>query len=416
MRTKFKETEIGLIPADWNLDKLDNLTTKIATGSTPPSDVREYGNNGVNFVRSSNIFDFHINKENIIKLNKESIKYVKNSEVESGDVLLNITGDGITFLRDCIATDDILPAYTNQSIAIIRPKKLINGKYLSYYLSLSRVKKYMEAFNAGSARRTLAAKHVREFLIPFPNIEEQIKISNIIFSLNEKIELNQQMNRTLEAIGQAIFKHWFVHFEFPDENGQPYKSSSGDMVDSELGEIPSNWKVGTLGKLISITSGKRPNKKSEEKTNEFKIPLIGASSLMGFVKETLYNEPILVIGRVGTHGVVQKIMPPSHPSDNTLVIKSKFYEFVYQILKRIDYDSLNVGTTQPLITQKSIKNHEILIPTSDILEKFEIISKLFFLKFYHNTLENENLSKVRDSLLPKLMSGKIRIPMEATTK
>ena len=405
----FKETEIGLVPKDWKIDKLANLTNKIATGSTPPSEIREYNDEGVNFIRSSNIFDFFIDKENIIKINKESIHLLRNSEVRENDILLNITGDGITFLRDCIATSDILPAYTNQSIAIIRPNERINGFFLSYYLSLDHIKSYMENFNAGSARRTLAAKHVNQFLISFPEINEQIKIVDIIKSLNLKMDLNKKMNQTLEEIGRAIFKHWFVDFEFPDEQGRPYKSSGGEMVDSELGEIPKSWEVGKLGILISITSGKRPNKKSNIKKENFTIPLIGASSLMGYVDETLFNEPILVIGRVGTHGIVQRVLPPSFPSDNTLVIKSKYYEFLYQILRIIDYDSLNVGTTQPLITQKSIKNYEIVLPNKNVLLKFEnMVSKLFD-KINANNIEIKNLSQIRDSLLPKLMSGKIRV-------
>lgn len=92
------------------------------------------------------------------------------------------------------------------------------------------------------------------------------------------------------------------------------------------------------------------------------VPLIGASSITGYVKGTLYDKAILVIGRVGTHGVIQRVMPPSFPSDNTLVIQSEYYEFIYQILKAIDYKSLNVRSTQPLITQKSIKNYMIVVP------------------------------------------------------
>lgn len=142
------------------------------------------------------------------------------------------------------------------------------------------------------------------------------------------------------------------------------------------------------------------------------VPLIGASSITGYVKETLYDKAILVIGRVGTHGVVQRVMPPSFPSDNTLVIQSDYYEFIYQILKIIDYKSLNVGSTQPLITQKSIKNYMIVVPKKEVLMDFENIVSGLFRKVAYDNQEIKKLATIRDTLLPKLMSGDIRVKSE----
>lgn len=130
---------------------------------------------------------------------------------------------------------------------------------------------------------------------------------------------------------------------------------------------------------------------------------------MGYTKEVLYNEDILIIGRVGTHGVVQRVNYPCFPSDNTFVIKSKYYGFVYQLLKKIDYDSLNTGSTQPLITQKSLKTVNVVLPDKKILSIFEMISKVIFDKIYLNNNEIFNLTKLRDTLLPKLMSGEIDV-------
>ena len=182
------------------------------------------------------------------------------------------------------------------------------------------------------------------------------------------------------------------------------------VFNEELGkEIPKGWGVGKLGDFINITSGKRPEQKSEVKDSVFNVPLVGASSVMGFVMEPLFKEPVLIIGRVGTHGVVQRFTTPTYPSDNTLIIRSPFYEYVYQVLKRIDYASLNVGSTQPLITQSSIKNYTINIPKENILSNFENTVSVLFAKGNANNHEIENLSKIRDTLLPKLMSGVVRI-------
>ena len=106
-----------------------------------------------------------------------------------------------------------------------------------------------------------------------------------------------------------------------------------------------------MNTIITITSGKRPSVKDNLKTKEMNIPLIGASSIMGYTNQYLFKEKILITGRVGTHGIIQRFDSKCWPSDNTLIIKSKWYEYVYQILKTINYTKLNRGSTQPLITQ-----------------------------------------------------------------
>lgn len=161
--------------------------------------------------------------------------------------------------------------------------------------------------------------------------------------------------------------------------------------------------------MIYVTTGKRPNIKSVNKTEEFKYPIYGASSIMGYVDEYLFDEDIFIIGRVGTHGIVQRVNCKSFPSDNTLVIKSNYYNFIYQILKRIDYDSLNIGSTQLLLTQKSIKKVEIILPFEDILRKYESFCEKLFNKIDKNNEEIVYLTNLRDTLLPKLISGEIDV-------
>ena len=130
---------------------------------------------------------------------------------------------------------------------------------------------------------------------------------------------------------------------------------------------------------------------------------------MVYVSEYSYNEPILLIGRVGTLGIVQRVIDKCHPSDNTLVIKSNYYEYIFQILKRINYDAYNTGSTQPLITKKAISNIEIPLPPQEELNKFEKIGAILYSEVYKNNNEIQKLIKLRDTLLPKLMSGEIDV-------
>ena len=149
--------------------------------------------------------------------------------------------------------------------------------------------------------------------------------------------------------------------------------------------------------------------KSTEKTDIATIPLVGAAAVMGFTSKANQFGKILVIGRVGTHGIVQRFNSPCWASDNTLVVTSKFYEYTYQILQRIDYRAMNRGSTQPLITQKDMNNIPILMPSPRILQNFETLVGQLMAQFEANVVENNKLAVLRDTLLPKLMSGEIDV-------
>lgn len=346
----------------------------------------------------------------------EKINFTSGTKFRNGDTLLaRITPcleNGKTAQVTILEEDEV--AFGSTEFIVMREKK---GKTINdfiFYLAISdNFRNIAIKSMTGTSGRQRAQKDVIEnSIITLPPIEEQKAIAKILSDLDNKIEVNNKINKRLEDMAQTIFKHWFVDFEFPNEEGKPYKSSGGEMIESELGMIPKGWEVKELGDISRVGSGKRPKKKSKEKNEEYIIPLIGASSPMGYVNDVLYNEKILVIGRVGTHGVVQRIYEESWPSDNTLIIIPKYYEYVYQILNLIDYKSLNVGSTQPLITQTDIKSIQVVLPYSSQINKFEEIVGILFSKVMKNNIENEKLSNLRDTLLPKLMSGEIRVPID----
>ena len=289
-----------------------------------------------------------------------------------------------------------------QRIVCLRGKdNVLDNTYLKYYLQSGKGQKSLSARESGTTVTGIKQAELRRVDIEYPAYDDQRRIASILSSLDRKIELNNKINADLEEMAQAIFKNWFVDFE-------PFKD--GKFVDSELGMIPEGWKVGCLGDIAEITSGKRPPKKSKDKTKELFIPLIGASDIMGFTSDVLYERPILVIGRVGTHGVVQRFQEKCWPSDNTLVIESSYYNYVYQLLKGIDYSAINRGSTQPLITQTDVKNTDVIIAPENVLKEYESITSTLFSKHRANIKENSRLSLLRDTLLPRLMSGELEVP------
>ncbi len=235
------------------------------------------------------------------------------------------------------------------------------------------------------------------------------------------------MSETLEQMALALFKSWFVDFEpvrakmegrwrrgesLPGMPAHLYDLFPDRLVDSELGEIPEGWEVGTLGELADVTSGKRPCELFEHPAPEVFMPLWGGNGPMGYVRESLYSKPILLTGRVGTLGSVFRIPGPCWPSDNTLVIlphKNAAFEFLYFAMKGFDFDALNRGSTQPLLTQADLRAQTVLMPPVVVLDVFHKHVATYFAMIDHLTNESPALAALRDALLPKLISGEIRV-------
>lgn len=276
---------------------------------------------------------------------------------------------------------------------IFREKENISNSNFIYYLICSDFirEPAIKSMVGSSGRQRVQTDVLKNLILSLPPIDVQKKIAGVLGALDDKIELNNRINNNLEQQAQALFKSWFVDFE-------PFG-----------GTMPDDWKTGRLEDVADITSGKRPLIKQDNKSTGFSIPVVGASCIMGYTNKPLYNNKIFVTGRVGTHGVIQRFHDACWPSDNTLIIISKYYEYVYQLLKTINYTAMNRGSTQPLITQTDLKNTEIIVPPEDILTDFEHIAGQLMKLYEYNRQENTRLSALRDTLLPKLMSGEIDV-------
>lgn len=407
----FKETEIGLIPCEWEYKSIgDCLYIKGRIGWKGLKKSEYLKKSNYRIINGSALNGKDIEWDKCGYISEERYNESPEIMLEKNDIVM--TKDGTI---GKVAIIDKLEYKTTVASGLFVIRVLNNSidyKYLYYYFTSKYFSNLVKTRIEGSVIPHLYQKDLVELNIPLPQLNEQKAISKILSDLDKKIETNNKINKKLEEMAQAIFKQWFVDFEFPNEDGKPYKSSGGEMVESELGMIPNGWEVIEFMDIMNISSGKRPTKKNNEKTSEFTIPLAGASSIMGYVKEYNYDEPILVIGRVGTHGVVQRFNGKVWASDNTLVITSTYHEFTYQILNRIDYSALNRGSTQPLITQTDIKKQKIVKAKCELLNEYEKITGDIFNTINNNNKEIDKLVLLRDTLLPKLMSGEIRVPID----
>lgn len=351
---------------------------------------------GYPFLSFSTIFNNWFIPNELSNLVQSTDKEQESYSIKEGDVFITRTSETADELgMSCVALKDYPKATYNGFCKRMRQYNHdieVNPKYIGYYLRNPNFRLHFQAFSGSmSTRASLTNEALLGLTVKIPPLPTQQKIAAILSSLDDKIELNNKININLEQQAQALFKNWFVDFE-------PF---GGKMLEG--------WKVGKLSDIAEITSGKRPPMKQSNYSKDVSIPLVGAASVMGYTNQVLYNEPILITGRVGTHGVIQRFSTECWPSDNTLVIKSKFYEYVYQIMSNIDYDNMNRGSTQPLITQSDLGKVECIIPDEDNLQKFKQLVNILFSKVQENQQENQKLVNIRDTLLPKLINGEIEV-------
>lgn len=278
--------------------------------------------------------------------------------------------------------------WSHNTTLYVKDFKSNDPVFVFYFLKTMDLAKYA----CGSAVPTLNRNHIHTLLIKVPeSVEIQKKIGYYLRLLDEKIELNNAINNNLEQQVSILYQSWFEDFEITN------------------GVCPEDWSYQELSSIADIASGKRPPVKSNVCNQETPISIVGAASVMGFTSEANHTDKILVTGRVGTHGVVQRFNTPCWTSDNTLVITSPYYEFTNQILHRIDYSSMNRGSTQPLITQGDMKKVVVLVPDENTLAKFEEFAGSLMVKWEANNKENVKLASLRDTILPKLMSGELDV-------
>ena len=324
--------------------------------------------------------------------------------------------------------------WVNNHAHILRSNENSDIRFIKYFLNKSDLSGYI----TGSAQPKLNKANLNSIRMVLPPFEEQKAIAHILSTLDDKIEVNNQINKTLENMAQAIFKQWFVDFEFPNEDGDPYKSSGGEMFESELGMIPKGWEVKKSSDIADVNIGKTPPRKEKEcftlDPDDYKwisIKDLGNSGAYIFdsseylTKESIekYNVKVvpdntvvlsfkLTIGRVSiTCGQMTTNEAIAHFN---LSNKSKITtEYLYLYLKGFDYGKLgNTSSIANAVNSKIIKSMPIIVPDNKTIKTFSEVMESVFSKIKYTIKQSDKLIEIRDSLLPKLMSGEIRVPLD----
>lgn len=372
--------------AEWIKCKISDIGTVVG-GATPSTKKPEnYENGTIAWITPKDLSTFtgryiQRGERNITEIGLKSC----STQLLPKDTVLFSSRAPIGYVA--IAANEVC---TNQGFKSVVPNENTDPLFLYYLLKYNKDK--IEGMGSGTTFKEVSGNTMKNIVVSVPTDKKvQKRISSMLGSIDDKIEENERINNNLEQQVSILYQSWFEDFEITN------------------GVCPEDWSYQELSSIADIASGKRPPVKSNVCNQETPVSIVGAASVMGFTSEANHTDKILVTGRVGTHGVVQRFNTPCWTSDNTLVITSPYYEFTNQILHRIDYSSMNRGSTQPLITQGDMKKVVVLVPDENTVAKFEEFAGSLMVKWEANNKENVKLASLRDTLLPKLMSGELDV-------
>ena len=266
------------------------------------------------------------------------------------------------------------------------------------FVYYSIYKKDFASLNVGSAVPSLTVPVIEDIDILLPSRGTQDKVVAVLKSLDDKIEVNRQINDNLEQQAQALFKSWFVDFE-------PFKDQP--FVESELGMIPQGWRVELLGNIIDIKYGK-----DHKKLLDGDFPVYGSGGLMRYVEKALYSGESVLIPRKGSLNNVMYVDEAFWTVDTMFYSIPKIANvmlYVYIFLCNRDLSSMNAGSAVPSMTTEILNNMKLVFPSSIFLEKYNFAASSLFIKIKKNDIESRRLAELRDTLLPRLMSGELKV-------
>ena len=387
---------------EWKEVTATEYCSKIADG-THDSPKRQ--NFGKYLITSKHIKGHSIDFDNAYFISEDDYqKIIKRSKVDKWDVIISMIGEYCGF---CYVEDSNFTDYAVKNVGIFKVGERIKSLWLYYYLTSPDGKAQLKSIRAGSSQPYVSLGALRDLIIPVPSIEKMEEIVSILSSLDRKIELNNKINADLEEMAQAIFKNWFVDFE-------PFKD--GKFVDSELGMIPEGWKVGSLGDFCNVFTGKKNTNQAIEKGL---YPFFSCAPEPLASNDAIFNGKAIIIagngsytGRTSFYNGGFDLYQRTYACTIREQDKENLMIFFYHMMKQF-FEPTKMGGTRgssiPYIVMGDITQQKFPY-SKDWLIRFSNIANSMMDRKLRIDKENSRLSLLRDTLLPRLMSGEIEVP------
>ena len=364
-----------------------------------------------------NSFDF----SNLDFITKEKDNLLRNGKLQRDDIVLTTRGTvgNVALYSQEVPYSNVR---INSGMIIIRVNKNVWHPYFIYLFFQSHLfKKQISRLISGSAQPQLPISILETVSIPQLTLDEQKEIIFNIKSIDQKIQINNQINQELEAMAKTLYEYWFVQFDFPDQYGKPYKSSGGKMVyNPELKrEIPEGWGVEKLGDITICHDSKRvPLSSNDRELVKGEIPYYGATGIMDYVNNYIFDGDYVLMAEDGSvmtekgTPILQRISGKNWVNNHAHVlepIKNHSCKLLMMLLKDVSVMKIKTGSIQMKINQENM--NKIVVPAIPLELLFEINQKLEVIDKQQLNLieENKQLTQLRDWLLPMLMNGQVKV-------
>jgi len=395
--------------SEWKTYKLGDVAT-VQTGPFGSQlHQADYVNDGTPIITVEHLGENRILHSNLPRVTDEDRIRLRKYWLQEGDIVFSRVGsvDRRAYVKDL--EDGWL--FSGRCLRVRPINEFTDGKYLSYFFGLEEFKTRIRAVAVGATMPSLNTSIMSNIEVRLPNIETQKEIAQILSSLDDKIELNLQMNQTLEAMAQAIFKEWFVNFNFP--------GFDGELVDG----LPKGWRMGKLGEGFNLIMGQSPPGTSYNEIGEGMVFYQGRTDFgFRFPTNRLYTtEPKRIAKPLDTLVSVRAPVGDINMANEICCVgrglssvrhKSDAYSFTYYMMKYLEpvFNGFEgEGTVFGSINKKNFESIEIIVPSDEIVSEFEIVANPIDDKILENTKQIESLTQTRDTLLPKLMSGQLEV-------
>ena len=416
---------------NWQTTKLDNLCLNITDGEH--ASVIDDPAGKYFLLSNKNIVNGQIKYDNTDRVISEETfrKINKRTKLEAGDIVFSTVG---ILGKSAIVQGEIQFDF-QRSVGVIKTDpKLLNNKYLYYYLNTKFVRKRVNDLSKGAVQKCFFISDLKDLDIHLPsNFSTQKEIAAVLSALDDKIELNNKINMELEQMAKTLYDYWFVQFDFPNKEGKPYKSSGGEMVyDAVLKrEIPKGWEVMKLSEIAQTGSGGTPKSTTKEYYENGNIPWINSGELnspfiistKNFITEVAMKNSsakyfpantILMAMYGATAGKTSIISFEATTNQAICAVMPKEKEFFHYTKFVLDdmYQyliNLSTGSARDNLSQDKIKNLDVIIPDSESLKKYSKQVATSFEKIKNNLQQNQELASLRDWLLPMLMNGQVKV-------
>ena len=424
--------------AEWQQIQIGKASLKIGSGATPHGGKDAYRGGITALIRSQNIHNDRFTRDGLVYIDDSQAHELRNVIVEKEDVLLNITGDSVA--RCCLVAPEVLPARVNQHVAIIRPRPdVLDPGFLRYVLVSPAMQEHLLALaSTGATRNALTKAMIESLVIQTPLVEEQRAIAHILGTLDDKIELNHRRNQTLEDMARALFKDWFVDFgpvRAKMEGREPYLPEEiWQLFPERLDEQgkPKGWDERPLDEIADFLNG-LALQKFPVTDHENSLPVIKIAELRNGISSksdrASRDVPAKYIIKDGdflfswSGSLLAKIWTEGEGALNQHLFKvsSAHYpmwfvsHWVYNHLEEFQAIAASKATTMGHIQRGHLKDAKTLCPPARALTAMGVVIAPLVEQAIRHELESRTLAQLRDTLLPKLISGELRVP-EATQK